>query len=78
MGRVDILVPCTTNASVALTYGGQLFTIDLQDLVWQGASDNEGYCVSGISMDPENCNWVAVACEWTFLFLAYNNSFIIS
>ena len=59
-GQGGFLIPCTTNASVALTYGGQLFTIDPQDLVRQGASDNEGYCVSGISTDPE----IATGSQW--------------
>lgn len=54
-GQGGFLVPCTTNASVALTYGGQPFTIDPRDIARQAvnASDSEGLCVSGISTDPE-------------------------
>lgn len=59
-GQGGFLVPCTTNTSVALTYGGQLFSIDPQDLVRQVVSDNEGYCVSGISTDSE----VSIGSQW--------------
>jgi hypothetical protein len=52
-GQGGFLVPCTTNASVALTYGGQLFTIDPRDIARQAVNDSEGFCVSGISTDPE-------------------------
>ena len=59
-GQGGFVVPCNANASVALTYGGQLFTIDPQDLVRQAVSDNEGYCVSGISTNTE----VATGSQW--------------
>jgi len=71
-GQGGFLVPCTTNASVALTYGGQLFTIDPRDIARQAVNDSsEGLCVSGISTDPE----VVTGSLWlvgdTFLKNAY-------
>ena len=53
-GQGGFHVPCNTNASVALTYGGQLFSIDSRDLVQGGVTDaNDGLCQSGIGTDPE-------------------------
>ncbi|KAK0485092.1 acid protease [Armillaria novae-zelandiae] len=50
-GQGSFTIPCTTNASVALTFGGQEFTIDTRDLAFQpvDANDPTGDCVSGIS-----------------------------
>ncbi|KAF8274739.1 aspartic peptidase domain-containing protein [Lactarius quietus] len=44
-------VPCTTNASLALTFGGRAFTIDPKDITFVpvNANDLNGDCVSGIS-----------------------------
>jgi len=44
-------VPCTTKASVALTFGKQEFTIDSRDLAFTPVdpADPEGDCISGIS-----------------------------
>lgn len=71
-GQGGFTVPCTTNASVALTYSGQAFTIDSRDLAFQPVDPNEpqGECVSGISSGT-----VGTATEWlvgdTFLKNAY-------
>jgi hypothetical protein len=77
-GQGGFVVPCTTNASVALTYGGQLFTINPQDLVREAVSDNEGFCVSGIGTDPQISTRLLWLVSVTSLFLAYDNSFILS
>jgi hypothetical protein len=77
-GQGGFLVPCTTNTSVALTYGGQLFTIDPRDIARQAVNDSsEGLCVSGISTDPEVVTgklWLVSAdipfsCPITHLFI---------
>lgn len=50
-GQGGFTVPCTTNASVALTFGGQEFTIDPRDIAFTpvDANDPTGDCVSGIA-----------------------------
>ncbi|KAK0450069.1 acid protease [Armillaria borealis] len=50
-GQGGFLVPCTTNASVALTFGGTAFAIDPRDLAFAPLDINDptGMCVSGIS-----------------------------
>lgn len=50
-GQGGFTVPCTTQASVALTFGGQAFAIDPRDLAFQpvDANNPNGDCVSGIS-----------------------------
>lgn len=76
-GQGGFLVPCTTNTSVALTFGGQLFTIDPKDLARQ-AVNNNGLCVSGISTDTK----ISTGSRWlvsvTFLFLPFDNLFMLS
>ncbi|KAJ7593458.1 aspartic peptidase A1 [Mycena floridula] len=68
----DFLVPCTTTASVAVTFGGQEFAIDPRDLAFQpvDASDPTGDCLSGIQAGD-----IGGANEWllgdTFLKNAY-------
>ena len=44
-------IPCTTNASVALTFGGQSFAIDPRDIVFAAVDPNNptGNCISGIT-----------------------------
>ncbi|EJU04655.1 acid protease [Dacryopinax primogenitus] len=44
-------IPCTTNASVALTFGGTAFNIDTRDILFAPVDPNnvQGDCVSGIS-----------------------------
>jgi len=50
-GHGGFTVPCTTKASVALTFGGHQFTIDPRDIALQplNANDSQGDCVSGIT-----------------------------
>ncbi|KAF8591109.1 aspartic peptidase A1 [Ramaria rubella] len=50
-GQGGFIVPCTTNASVALTFGGQSFAIDSRDLATLplNPQDPTGNCTSGIS-----------------------------
>jgi hypothetical protein len=50
-GQGGFTLPCTTSASVALTFGGQSFSIEPQDLAFQpvDANDPQGDCVSGIA-----------------------------
>lgn len=60
-GQGGFTVPCTTNASVALTFGGTSFPIEPQDIAFQpvNANDPTGDCVSGISSGE-----VGAATEW--------------
>ncbi|KZT07694.1 aspartic peptidase A1 [Laetiporus sulphureus 93-53] len=50
-GQGGFTIPCTTNTSVALTFGGRAFAINPLDLVFApvNADDLTGDCVSGIS-----------------------------
>jgi len=50
-GQGGFTVPCTTNSSVALTFGGTSFAIDTRDLLLAPVDANNptGDCVSGIS-----------------------------
>jgi len=50
-GQGGFTIPCNTNASVALTFGGTSFAIDTRDLVVQpvNANDPTGNCISGIT-----------------------------
>ncbi|KAL8279849.1 hypothetical protein RQP46_007699 [Phenoliferia psychrophenolica] len=49
-GQGGFTVPCTTTASIALTFGGQSFTIQPSDLTFlPETNDLTGACVSGIS-----------------------------
>jgi len=50
-GQGGFTVPCDTQSSVALTFGGQAFAIDPRDLAFQpvDANNPNGDCVSGIS-----------------------------
>jgi len=71
-GQGGFLVPCTTNASIALNFGGKSFAIDLRDLAFApvDANNSTGDCVSAISGGN-----VGDATEWlvgdTFLKNAY-------
>lgn len=54
-------VPCTTNASVALTIGGNTFAIDPRDLAFLPVDPNQpaGTCQSGIgSSNSESNQWL--------------------
>lgn len=49
-GQGGFTIPCTTTASVALSFGGQSFTINPSDLTFLPVTnDLTGQCVSGIS-----------------------------
>ncbi|THG95238.1 hypothetical protein EW026_g6382 [Hermanssonia centrifuga] len=50
-GQGGFTIPCTSTASVALTFGGQAFAIDPRDLLFAPVdpTDLTGDCVSGIS-----------------------------
>jgi hypothetical protein len=50
-GQGGFTVPCTTTASVALTFGGQAFAIDPRDIAFQPIDPNNptGNCTSGIT-----------------------------
>lgn len=55
-GQGGFTIPCTTTASVALTFGGQDFAIDPRDLLFAPVDPNDltGDCVSGISSLPRS------------------------
>lgn len=48
-GQGGFTIPCDTNATVALTFGGQEFAIDTRDLVFAQADNTGTTCISGIS-----------------------------
>ncbi|KAI9434216.1 acid protease [Lactarius indigo] len=50
-GNGGFVIPCTTNASLALTFGGQTFAIDSRDITFAPLDPNNptGDCASGIS-----------------------------
>ncbi|KAI0091355.1 aspartic peptidase domain-containing protein [Irpex rosettiformis] len=60
-GQGGFTIPCTTTASVALTFGGQSFAIDTRDLLFSPVDPNNltGDCISGISSGQ-----VGGATEW--------------
>ncbi|PCH42313.1 acid protease [Wolfiporia cocos MD-104 SS10] len=60
-GSGGYTIPCTTNTSIALTFGGQAFAINPLDLLFAPVNDNDltGDCVSGISAGE-----VGGATEW--------------
>lgn len=60
-GQGGFTIPCTGNATVALTFGGQSFSIDNRDLAVQPVDANNptGDCVSGIASGQ-----VGAATEW--------------
>jgi len=60
-GQGGFTVPCTTNASVALSFSGTSFAIDPRDIAFQpvDANNPNGDCVSGISSGE-----IGAATEW--------------
>ncbi|TFK40258.1 aspartic peptidase A1 [Crucibulum laeve] len=60
-GQGGFTVPCTTTASVALTFGGKSFAIEPQDIAFQPVDPNDptGDCTSGITSGD-----VGGATEW--------------
>jgi len=71
-GQGGFTVPCTMTDSVALTYSGQVFTIDPRDIAFTPVDPNDptGACTSGITAGN-----IGGATEWlvgdTFLKNAY-------
>ncbi|PPQ63842.1 hypothetical protein CVT24_009055 [Panaeolus cyanescens] len=71
-GQGGFTVPCTTNATVVLTFGGRDFAIDPRDIAFQPLDPNDpsGDCVSGIASGE-----IGGPTEWlvgdTFLKNAY-------
>ncbi|KAG6861997.1 hypothetical protein C0995_008184 [Termitomyces sp. Mi166 len=61
VGQGTFTIPCTTNASVALSFGGTSFSIDPRDLAFQPVDPNDptGDCISGISSGQ-----IGGATEW--------------
>ncbi|KAH9966260.1 aspartic peptidase domain-containing protein [Lactifluus volemus] len=55
-GNGGFTVPCTTNASLAVTFGGREFLIDPRDLTFAPVDPNNptGDCVSGIAEEADN------------------------
>jgi len=73
-GQGGFTVPCQSNASVALTFGGKQFNIDFRDIAIEPVDPNNanGDCVSGISGGSvggdSNTQWL---CGDVFLKNAY-------
>ncbi|KAG6854390.1 hypothetical protein C0991_007381 [Blastosporella zonata] len=61
VGQGTFTVPCTTTASVALSFGGTSFSIDPRDIAFQpvDATNPTGDCISGISSGQ-----IGGATEW--------------
>ncbi|KAG6850695.1 hypothetical protein H0H93_009853 [Arthromyces matolae] len=61
VGQGTFTLPCTSNTSVALSFGGTSFTIDSRDLAFQPVDPNDptGDCISGISAGQ-----IGGATEW--------------
>ncbi|KAI0261484.1 aspartic peptidase A1 [Gloeopeniophorella convolvens] len=55
-GQGGFTVPCTNNATVTLTFGGQNFDIDPRDIAFSPIDPNDptGDCASGISSGEQN------------------------
>ena len=64
-GQGGFTIPCTTTASVALTFAGQEFAIDPRDLLFAPVDPNDltGDCISGISSGQ-----IGGATEWLVRF----------
>jgi len=60
-GQGGFTLPCTSNTSIALTFGGRAFAINPLDMLFAPVNENDltGDCVSGISAGE-----VGAATEW--------------
>jgi hypothetical protein len=69
-GNGTFTVPCTTNSSIALTFGQQSFAIDPRDIVLGPVDQNDPplNCASGITAGQNATEWLAGA---VFLKNAY-------
>lgn len=70
-GQGGFIVPCNTNASVALTYDGQLFAIDPRDLAVQSLDPEGSNCASGIASGDVSSNQTEWLVGDTFLKNVY-------
>ena len=54
-GQGGFTLPCTTNATISMTFGGRSFSIDPRDLADGPVDENDptGDCISGIAADTE-------------------------
>ncbi|KAJ8520161.1 hypothetical protein ONZ45_g2985 [Pleurotus djamor] len=61
-GQGGFIIPCNTNATISLTFGGRPFTIDPRDLVFAPLNINDptGRCFSGITAGSigEDTQWL--------------------
>jgi len=60
-GNGQFVVPCNLTDSVAITFGGQAFTIDPRDIAVQPVSQDGTQCLSGItggSFGTSNTQWL--------------------
>jgi len=74
-GQGGFLVPCTTNASIALNFGGKSFAIDLRDLAFApvDANNSTGDCVSAISGGNVGDATEWLVCYLTFISVSFAN-----
>lgn len=72
-GQGGYTIPCTTNASVALTFGDTSFGIDPRDIIIApvDVDDLRGDCVSGISSGS-----VGGATEWLVRCFSFRVLFV--
>lgn len=73
-GQGGFIVPCTTNAKVALSFGGTSFAIDPRDIAFQPVDPNDptGDCFSGIASGN-----IGGANEWLVCIAALESSLAI-
>lgn len=77
-GQGGFIVPCNTQSSIALIFGGMSFSIEPQDIAVQPIDPNDlnGDCVSGIAAGD-----IGGATEWLvscFFFLSIMIDFSVS
>ncbi|KAI0696803.1 aspartic peptidase domain-containing protein [Cytidiella melzeri] len=74
-GQGGFTIPCTTTASVALSFGGQSFAIDTRDLLFAPVDPNDltGDCVSGISSGEIGAATEWLVCVHNLLFTRLQN-----
>ncbi len=79
-GQGGFTIPCTSTASVALTFGGQAFAIDPRDLLFAPVdpTDLTGDCVSGISSGQIGGadEWLVSSQEYKRRHVSYSNDFV--
>ena len=79
-GVGGFILPCNTNATVALTFAGQTFKIDPRDLVKNAVPVGDGplgtYCASGIATF-EGLGQDVWLVSVIFLFLFFDHLYIL-